>query len=438
MSAGPKTPRRRKQEMRRFALAAVFAASTAVSAHAADLTVWGLQAFNQDADNYIGQMVQDFGKSKGIDAQYVVVPATVLNDRLAAAFQGGAPPDAYMQVSQQAQYYIANNLVVPLDDVLAEVRKVPGGYAEDQIVVGKDGDHYAALPLEVDVAPLFARTDLLKEINKGVPATWDELREDAKLIQQKNPQISGFGLPVSNTNDAEGNMRNVIWSFGGKMMAEDGKTVTFDSPETRAAYQFVADMFLKDRTIPRSALTWDDSGNNIAYQTGRAAFIINPPSVWYWLKDNDQKLLANTEMASIPKGPGSNGKIGNGLSSWVWQVSKASKHQDYAKDWLRYFFQPEHYRVVIEKVGGRWAPVYPQMFDTIPLFSQNPAFKNFKTLSTEGFMDGYAGPPNALSGKVNDAKIVTKVLQKVLVDRTPVDQAVSWGQQQIEALGKGS
>ncbi len=405
---------------------------------AADLTVWGLQAFNQAADDYIGQLVKDFGKSKNIDAEYVVVPATVINDRLAASFQGNAPPDAYMQVGQRAQFYIGNNLTVPLDDVLADIRKVPGGIFEDQLAVGRAGGTIQALPLEVDVAPMFTRRDLLDEIGKPVPQTWDELREDAKLIQAKHPTIAGFGMTVSNTNDAEGQIRNAIWSFGGKVMAEDGKTVTFDSPETRAAYQFVADMFLKDRTIPRSALTWDDSGNNIAYQTGRAAFVINPPSIWYWMADNDKTLLAGSVMASVPKGPGPHGQIGNAVSAWVWQVSKVSKHPDYAKDWLRYFYQPDHYRSMIEKVGGRWVPVYPDMLRDMPLFASNPAFKDFGKLAANGFADGYAGPPNVLAGRVFDANILTKVLQKVLVDRDSVDDAVAWGQKQIEQLAKAS
>jgi multiple sugar transport system substrate-binding protein len=196
-------------------------------------------------------------------------------------------------------------------------------------------------------------------------------------------------------------------------------------------------MFLKDRTIPRAALTWDDSGNNIAYQTGRAAFIINPPSVWYWMVDNDKTLLGNSMMVSVPKGPGAGGKIGNAVGSWVWQVSKASKHADLAKDWLRWFYQPDHYRAVIEKVGGRWAPIYPRMFETLPLFAGNPAFSDFRTLANDGFVDGYAGPPNVLAGKVYDANILTKVLQKVLVDRVSVDEAVMWGQQQIQDLAKG-
>lgn len=411
--------------------------SFAATARAADLTVWGLQAFNQAADQYIGQMVREFGQSRGVNAEYVIVPANVLNDRLAAAFQGGAPPDAFMQVSQRGQFYIGNNLVIPLDDVLAEIRRVPGGIFENQVVVGKASDgSIQALPLEVDVSPVFTRKDLLDQIGKPVPTTWEELREAARLIQARNPQVAGFGMTVSTANDAEGQIRNVIWSFGGKVMADDGRTVAFNSPETRAAYQFVADMFLRDRTIPRAALTWDDSGNNVAYQTGRAAFVINPPSIWYWMQDNDRTLQGNTVMASIPRGPGPNGTIGNIVGSWVWQISRASKQQALAKDWLRWFYEPGRYRAVIEKVGGRWAPVYPALLDQMPLFASNPAFANFKTLAQEGFVDGYAGPPNALSGRVFDANVLTKVLQRILVDRASVEDAVAWGQQQIEQLAK--
>jgi multiple sugar transport system substrate-binding protein len=81
--------------------------------------------------------------------------------------------------------------------------------------------------------------------------------------------------------------------------------------------------FLKDRTIPR------------------AAFVINPPSIWYWMVDNDKALLGNSEMASVPRGLGSKGRVGNAVGSWVWLISMAGKHQNLAKDWLRYFYQPD-------------------------------------------------------------------------------------------------
>lgn len=45
-------------------MASVLALCAATAASAADLTVWGLQAFNKDADALIGQMAKDFGKAR--------------------------------------------------------------------------------------------------------------------------------------------------------------------------------------------------------------------------------------------------------------------------------------------------------------------------------------------------------------------------------------
>ncbi|HEY6433528.1 MAG TPA: extracellular solute-binding protein, partial [Acetobacteraceae bacterium] len=164
------------------------------SVRAADLTVWGLQTFNQAADEWLGDEVKAFGKANHIDAEYVVVPANVLNQRLAAAFEAHTPPDVFMQGSGAIQFYIARGLTVPLDDVLADMRKVPGGIFENLANSGDYQNTVQALPLEVDVTPVFARKDLLDEIGKPLPTTWEELRTDAKAIQTKHPNISGYGM----------------------------------------------------------------------------------------------------------------------------------------------------------------------------------------------------------------------------------------------------
>lgn len=406
-----------------------------VQVQAQDLRIWGLQAFNTKADALIGEMVKQFGRERGITAEYVVVPANVLDERLAAAFEGRAAPDVFMQVGQKAQYYSARDLTVPLDDVLAEMRKVPGGIYENLVPQGTYNGAAHAVPLEVDVVPMFARVDLLQEVGLKEPQTWEELRHAARAIQSKNPMVSGFGLPVSTANDAESLIRMIIWSFGGAEFASDGKTITFNSPETRAAYQFIADMFLKDRTIPRAALTWDDAGNNTAYQTGRTAFTINPPSIYAWLQANDPKLLAGTRMIAIPRGPGEKGRNGSSVSSFVWSVSKQSTKQDHAKAWLRYFFEPARYQQVIEAVGGRWLPIYKAQLE-IPLFKNNPDFANVGQMAETGIVTGFQGPPTALAGRAFEAKIVTSVAQRILVDGKSVDESVAWGQEQYEALAK--
>src|SRR6185436_15359670 len=168
-----------------------------------------------------------------------VVPANVLNEKLAAAFAAGSPPDAFMNVSAQGLYYMSQGLTAPLDDVLVDMRKVPGGIFENTMPQAIYDGKVQALPIEVDVSPMYARKDLLAKINMPIPATWEDLRKAAQAILKADPTIQAFGLPVSGANDAEGQIRQIIWSFGGAMFDKEGKTVTFNSPETIAGYQYI-------------------------------------------------------------------------------------------------------------------------------------------------------------------------------------------------------
>jgi len=413
-------------------LGSAVAALWLTQAQAADFTVWGLQAFNTEADEFIGQLVEEYGKSKGIDAEYVVVPANVLNDKLAAAFAAGAPPDAFMNVSAQGLYYMSEGLTAELGDVLEQMRKVDGGIYENTMPQAVFNGSVQAIPIEVDVSPMYARKDLLDKIGKGIPASLDELRADCQALLKDDPTLQCFGLPVSSANDAEGQIRVLIWSFGGHLFDESGENVTFNSPETVAAYQFIADM-VAEGTIPRGALSWDDAGNNNAYQTGRSAFVINPPSIYSWMQANDEELLKNTELVAVPKGPGANGRAAGSIGSWLWLVPKDSKNIDVAKGWLNYFFEPTRYQKIIETVGGRWLPIYPSMM-SIPLFADNPAYANFGDMASAGIISGFKGPPSAWASKVNNAKIVTQVAQKIIVDGMSAADAVAWGTDEIEKL----
>lgn len=401
------------------------------ASQAQDLTIWAIQAFNQQADELITRMAEDFGTERGISVEYSIVPANVLNERLAAAIQGNAMPDVFMNVGQQVQYFARLGVTQPLDDILTEMRAVEGGIYESTVSSLMYEGQAMALPLEVDVVPVYARKDLLEEVGLGLPKTLDELRAASQAILEKNPAITAFGLPTSTANDAEAQARMLIWSFGGKMFDETGTEVTWNSPETIAAYQFIADMFTEG-TIPRSTLTWDDGGNNTAYQTGRAAFIMNPPSVYNWLRENDAELLADTALIAMPAGPGENGRSATMLSTFSWMVSNRSERQDDAMAWLRYFFEPANYEKIIDTVGGRWIPIYPGMTASMPLFAENPDFANFDEMARNGVVDGHAGPPSAWAATVNTAKIVTQSIQRMLVDGETPEDAVAWAASRIE------
>lgn len=400
---------------------------------AQDLTIWGLPAFNEAGDAAMLALAEQFGAENGLEVEYLVVPADVLSERLAAAFEGGAPPDLFMQVGQQAQFYMSRGLVRPLGGVLETMRAVEGGIFENTVAQGMLDGVVHAVPLEVDIVPMFARTDLLEAVGMGVPQTWEELREASQKMLALDPTLTAFGMPTSASNDAESMMRALVWSFGGAMFDATGQTITWNSPETVAAYQFVADMFAEG-TIPRSTLSWDDGGNNTAYQTGRTAFTMNPPSIYQWLTENDQELLANTALIPVPRGPGDKGRSAGIISAFVWMVAAESDNPDGAEAFLEYFFEPERYSSVITAIGGRWVPIYPALVDTLPLFTETPAFANVKELAANGLVDGHAGPPSLLASEAFAAKIVTTSLQRMLVDGESAADAVAWAQSEIEAL----
>lgn len=410
---------------------AAFMLSPAVQA--ADLTIWALQAFNQRADDRITEMAQEFGRERGLSVEYTIVPANVLNERLAAAIQGGSLPDVFMQFSPQVQYYAQLGVTLPLDDILGQMRAVEGGIYESTTSAMVYDGKAMGVPLEVDVVPMFARKDLLEDAGMAVPTTLEELRTASKAILEKDPTITAFGHPLSTGNDAEMMNRIVLWSYGAEMFNADGTQVTWNSPETVAGYQYIADMFAEG-TIPRSTLSWDDAGNNTAYQTGRAAFIMNPPSVYQWMVDNDPTLLADTALIPMPRGPGDKGRSATMITAFAWMVSKDTKRPDDAKAWLSYFFEPARYEEVIDTVGGRWLPIYPALYKSMPLFKDNPDFAKLGEMAENGLVDGHAGPPTAWASAVFNAKIVSQSIQRMLVDGESAADAVAWATAEIEKL----
>ena len=408
----------------------------ATVASSADLAIWGLQAFNKDADALITQMAKDFGKAQGLDVQYVIVPANVLTERLASAFEGKAAPDAFMQLGQNSQYYAQNGLTKPIDDVLAGLRARDGGIYESVVPQAIYEGKAHSVPIEIDLVPMFARKDLIAETGLPVPETWEDLRKVTQAIVKKNPHYTGLGLPLSNANDSESQLRMLFWSFGAAMFAEDGKTITWNSPETIAAYQFIKDMYAEG-TIPRNVVTWDDGGNNTAYQTGRAAFIMNPPSVYSWMVENDKKLLENSALINIPKGPGEKGRSATLLGTFSWLVSSQTKKEALAKEWINFFFQPENYEKLIQTTGGRWYPVFPAVAKSMPLFRDNPSFANFHDLATNGLPIGYRGTPTPLASQVYTAKILSTSVQQVVIDGKSPHEVAQWVEAEVTKLAAG-
>ena len=63
-------------------------------------------------------------------------------------------------------------------------------------------------------------------------------------------------------------------------MEADDKTVALNSPGTVQAVKLIADMYLKHKIIPKASISWDNQGNNKAYQSRQVIFVVNSSSIY--------------------------------------------------------------------------------------------------------------------------------------------------------------
>ena len=144
--------------------------------------------------------------------------------------------------------------------------------------------------------------DILEAAKVEPPKTWDEFIEVCKKLQ-KPPKLTGFGLCLGLHTDTDNNVMNMIWCYGGKLVEADNKTVALHSKGTVQAVQLIADMYHKHKIIPKGAISWDNTGNNKAYQSRQVIFVLNPTSIYAHLAESDKELYDVTGLLPVPAGP---------------------------------------------------------------------------------------------------------------------------------------
>ena len=79
------------------------------------------------------------------------------------------------------------------------------------------------MPQSISPSPLVTRLDILEAAKVDPPKTWDEFIEVCKKLQK--PSSFWLGMCLGLHTDTEGNVMDVVWPYGGKLVEADDKTV---------------------------------------------------------------------------------------------------------------------------------------------------------------------------------------------------------------------
>ena len=393
-------------------------------AHAArreKLIVWSPVALAPQVDKLLKEQAYAYAKQAGIkenELQYVEIGTGQLIPKLVAALEAGIPPDVCRGGQGQGALYRAQGHLIEVTDIVDKMQQVPGGLFDASLnAVMYKGKAYS-VPQSISPSPLVTRLDILEAAKVDPPKTWDEFIEVCKKLQ-KPPKLLGYGMCLGLHTDTEGNVMDVVWPYGGKLVEADDKTVALNSPGTVQAVKLIADMYLKHKLIPKGAISWDNQGNNKAYQSRQVIFVMNASSIYAHLAESDKELYDVTGMLPAPGGPaGQFDRVGTA----EWWLFKHNPYPEVAKGFVQYSMEPENLRVVMEEGGGRWGPPYKGMYDTP--FWQKPGFQYWRLMLERG--RGFASP-GSLTAAASEVWVTTtlaRMMHHVLVDGWEAEKAV--------------
>jgi len=395
------------------------------------LRVWFGGFFGNPAgEQYVRDLLEKFGTENGIKTEFTLVRAGVAREKIAAAVEVGDPPDLVLDTALEGAGWYTAGALENLQDVFSAIAK-RGTLWPVVYKFCSDKEFVWGIPPDVTVTLLYSRMDILRDAGfNNPPNTYDELELMAKKAQQP-PQIYGYGMPLGLNDDTETTVEQMIWAYGGTVVGEDAKTVTIKSPHTAQVLETINKWYHEDKIIPPDATGWDTSGNNQIYQMGGAVFVYNPLSVFNWLEENNPEMLKNTALSGPPAGPGGTGHIGR-ADSFAWIVFKDAKNKDLAKQFLLSLFEIDNYSAWLEKIGGRFYPIYQEV--ALMPFWQRPEIKLVNDAVKDAVPLGWPGGTTPGYQSILKEHILSRMVQRVVIDAWSSQEAMDEAEGLIQRI----
>jgi ABC-type glycerol-3-phosphate transport system substrate-binding protein len=414
-------------------LAAILASGRA-PAYAQGTTVHWLRwsDFVPASDQLLKQkIVPQCEKDLGIKLNYEAVNANDIQARITSAVSSGTGPDIIMVVNNWPQLYIES--VADVSDVAEEIGKAQGGFYDMCKTIDLVDGKWIGVPWAIGGGLVTYRKSWFEEIgykDGKFPATWDEYRTAGQKLKKAGRP---FGQTAGHTfGDAPGWWYPYLWSWGGKEVEADGKTVALNSKETIESVKFAVALWKE--CIDEGGLAWDDSSNNRAFLSGTIGATNNGASIYLEAKkkpdayqtETGKPLFQDILHAPIPKGVAGPFALPGPFTDMLMNYSKNQKP---AKDFLRWVHtKPVYSQWFTSQQGYTDGPT--KDWEKDPVWEVDPILLPFRDLPKIGRLVGYAGPPNRKAAEVVTKYIIVDMYAKAIQGMAP-EESVKWAHDEL-------
>jgi ABC-type glycerol-3-phosphate transport system substrate-binding protein len=376
------------------------------------------------------QIAPQCEKALGIKLNIEMVNANDLQARITSAIQSGTGPDIIMAIGNWPQLY-ADSLA-DAADVAEEIGKDQGGFYDISRQVATVGGKWIGVPWCIGGGLVAYRKSWLAEVGYDgkFPANWDEYRTAGQKLKKAGHP---YGQTAGHTfGDAPGWWYPYLWSWGGKEVEADGKTVVLNSKETVESVKFAVPLWKE--TMDEGGLAWDDTSNNRAFLSGSISATNNGASIYIEAKkkpdayqtDKGKSMKDDILHAKIPGGPGGQFNLPGPFTD---MLMKYSQNQKPAKDFLRWIHS--------KPVFGEWFTSQQgytdgatKVWEGDPVWNADPVLTPFKDVPAGGRLAGYGGPPNRKAAEVITKYIIVDMYAKA-IQGMAAEEAVKWAHDEL-------
>jgi len=145
---------------------------------------------------------------------------------------------------------------------------------------------YWGVPYNSNAALLYYRSDEVAQ----APKTWEDVY---RLAAQKN----GIAYQGASYEGLTCDFLELLYSAGGKVLSDDGKSPAIDSPQTRKVLDFMVNG-IKDGAAKRAVVTEMEEESRRAFEQSKATFMRNWP--YAYALGNKSKIKGKFKITTLP------------------------------------------------------------------------------------------------------------------------------------------
>jgi trehalose/maltose transport system substrate-binding protein len=272
---------------------------------------------------------------------------------------------------------------------------------------------------------LYYRRDLLAESGfSEPPRTWDELKEQARTVQQDSGTQYGFVFQGADYEGGAVNTLEYIWTSGGNVLK--GDTIVVDSPEARRRLEIERSM-IEDGVSPEGVTQYKEQEVGTIFLGGDAIFMRNVPRFFALASDPDESSIDAEQigLAALPvaeEGLQSYSSLGG----WNFFMNANTGDPDAAYEFIRFMSSPEQQK--FRSIEGSVLPTRQELYEDEELLRE----VRVAELGQEAIKNTRPRPVSPFYSDMS-LRMAAQFVQSLRGD-VPPDEALSTLQDELEEI----